>query len=131
MARIANRKRFFTPPPDLRHTQKHKHALTPSRCGVLWANLFSKELGIPIPEKTIHKLTGIDSRGQLRILSSKRTRTVHNKPDSGPDPRGRQRAIPQSETAAIADYLDDSTVPLDDRGKPWLDVAHEAGVSLL
>ena len=33
-------------------------------------------------------------------------------------------------TAAIADYLDDETVSLDDRGAPWQDIAEAAGVEL-
>jgi hypothetical protein len=119
-----------TPPPDTYHSQKNKHPSTPSRCGVLWAKAYSIELGIDIPQKTIHKLTGINERTQRRILSSNQPRTLHNRPDSGPDPRGRNRAITRQETAAISDYLDDPSVPLDDRGKPWLDIAYDSGVSL-
>ena len=133
MARIRTRKsraRHFTPPPDLKHTQKLKHPRTPSRCGVLWAKAFSQELGITIKQDTIQKLTGIPLSGQTRIIASKQVRTLHNIPDSGPDPRGRKRAIIRQDTSAIADYLDDDTVPLDDRGKPWQDIAEDAGVIL-
>jgi hypothetical protein len=34
------------------------------------------------------------------------------------------------ETAAIGSYLDDSTTSLDNKGKPWLDIAEDAGVIL-
>jgi hypothetical protein len=36
----------------------------------------------------------------------------------------------RSETAVISDYLDDASVPLDDRGKPWLDIVTDAGIIL-
>jgi hypothetical protein len=38
--------------------------------------------------------------------------------------------ITQTETAAIADYLDDDAIPLDEKGKPWTDIAEAAGVVL-
>ncbi|KAG9230643.1 hypothetical protein BJ875DRAFT_444820, partial [Amylocarpus encephaloides] len=48
----------------------------------------------------------------------------------GPDPRGRKRALIRSDTAAIGNYLDDPSIPLDNRGKPWLDIAEDAGITL-
>jgi hypothetical protein len=63
-------------------------------------------------------------------LSLNQPRTLYNRPDSGLDPYGRNRAITRQETAAISDYLDDPLVPLDDRGKPWLDIVYNSGVSL-
>ncbi len=77
-----------------------------------------------------YRVTGVAERIQSRILSSKEARTRHNEVDKGPDPRGRKRVITGSETAAIADYLDDSDVPLDDKGKPWLNIAQEADIIL-
>jgi hypothetical protein len=133
MARIRSRKsraRHFTPPSDLLHLDERTHPKTPSRCGVLWAKAFSQELNIPIPQELVRKITGVAPRVQTRILASKQVRTRHNQPDSGPDPRGRKRAITRTETAAISDYLEDSTISLDDKGKPWLDVAQDAGVEL-
>jgi hypothetical protein len=56
MARIRTRKsrvRHFTPPPNLKHTQKLKHHYTPSRYSILWAKAFSQELGITIKQDTI------------------------------------------------------------------------------
>lgn len=38
--------------------------------------------------------------------------------------------ITRSETAAIANYPNDDSIPLNDKGKPWLDITQEAGVSL-
>jgi len=57
-------------------------------------------------------------------------RTLHNQPDSGPDLRGRKRALAHIETAAIGHYLDDKSVPLDDRGKSWQDIAEAASAIL-
>jgi hypothetical protein len=87
-------------------------------------------LGITIKQDVIHKLTGIPLSSQTRILASKQVRTLYNLPDSGPDPRGRKRAITQQETTAIADYVNNRTVPLDNRGAPWQDIAEESGVIL-
>lgn len=131
MGRIRSHKsraRHFTPPIDL--SVSEGQAKTPQRCGVLYAKAFSQELGIPIPKSLVRKVTGVAERVQTRILASKQVRTRHNLPDSGPDPRGRKRGLTRTETAAISDYLDDSTTSLDDKGKPWLDIAEDAGIKL-
>lgn len=63
MARIRSRKtraRHFTPPPDLACTEGQ--IKTPQRCGVLYAKLYSQELGIPIPQSLIRKVTGVAER---------------------------------------------------------------------
>jgi len=131
MARIKSRKsraRYFTPPPDL--ARADGQIKTPQRCGVLYAKLYSQELDIPIKASLVRKVTGVAERIQSRILSSKEARTRHNQEDKGPDPRGKKRAITRSETAAIADYLNDDDIPLDKKGKPWLDIAQDAGIDL-
>jgi hypothetical protein len=131
MARIMSRKsraRYYTPPPDL--SSYEGQVKTPQRCGVLFAKLYSQELGIPIPTSLVRKVTGVPRRNQSRILASKEPRTLHNKPDLGPDPRGRKRALTRSETSAISDYLDDPSTSFNDKGAPWLDIAEEAGVDL-
>jgi hypothetical protein len=133
IARIRSRKsraRHFTPPPDLLHLDERTHPRTPSRCGVLWAKAFSQELGIPIPQSLVRKAIGVAKCVQTRILASKQVRTRHNQPDSGPDLRGRKRAITQTETAAISDYIDDSTISLNYKGKSWLHVTEDAGIKL-
>jgi hypothetical protein len=133
MGRIRSRKsqaRHFTPPPDLQHTQKLKHPRTPSCCSVLWAKAFSQELGITIKQDVIQKLTGIPPSGQTQILATKQVQTLYNIPDSGPDPHRQKRALTQQDTTAIAHYINDGTVPLDDWGAPWQDIAVEAGVTL-
>ena len=58
-------------------------------------------------------------------------RTLHNKPNSGPDLRGRKKALLRSDTAVIANYLDNLAVPLDDKGKPWLNILEDTGVKVL
>jgi hypothetical protein len=131
MGRIRSRKsvaRHYTPPTEL--SQSDGQAKTPQRAAVIAAKAFAQELGIPIPQSLVRKVTGVAERIQTRILASKQVRTRHNWPDSGPDPRGKKRAITRSETAAIASYLDDDDVPLDDKGKSWLDLAEAAGVVL-
>jgi hypothetical protein len=97
---------------------------------VIAAKAFAQELGVPIPKSLVRKVTGVAKRVQTRILVSKQLRTRYNIPDSGPDPRGQKRAITRSEAAAIAAYVDDESVPLEDRGAPWLDVAEASGVQL-
>jgi hypothetical protein len=123
-----SRARHFTPPPDLSFSEGQ--IKTPQRCGVLYAKAFSQELGIPIPQSLVRKVMGVAPRIQSRILISKETRTRHNQPNSGPGQRGRKKALSRTDTAAIADYLNDPTISLDDKGKPWLDIAESAGVIL-
>jgi hypothetical protein len=93
--------------------------------------MFKRELGIFIPSSTIRKVTGVTERSQSRILASKQPRTLYNQPNLGPDPRGRKRAILRSDTAVIGDYLDDTSVLLNDKDKPWLDITTDAGIILL
>jgi hypothetical protein len=125
MARIKSEKtrirkyptRPFTPSPDL-CSDKGQHPKTPQRCGVFYAKMFERKLGIFIPSSTIRKVTGVTERSQNRILALKQPRTLYNQPDLSLNPRGRKRAILRSETAAINNYLDDASVSLNDKGKP-------------
>jgi len=123
-----SRAAHYTPPPNLKRTDDQKQLKTPQRCSVFWAKVFGEALGIKIDQKLVHKVTGAVSRNQTRILASREIRTVYNQ--EGVDPRGRKRALTRSDTAAIGRYLDDETVPLRDRGRPWINVAQNAGVDL-
>ena len=124
----ASRARHFTPPIEL--SCSDGQVKTPQRSAVLAAKVLSQELNIQIPQETVRKLFAVPPRIQSRILGSKQVRTLHNEPDSGPDPRGRKKALLRSDTAAIANYLDDPAVPLDDKGKPWLNILEDAGVEV-
>jgi hypothetical protein len=86
-----SRARYFTPPCELTYSDGQIKTL--QRCGVLYAKLYSQELGIPIKASLVRKVTGVAERIQSSILSSKETRTRHNQEDKGPDPRGRKRSI--------------------------------------
>ncbi|PQE09266.1 hmg box protein [Rutstroemia sp. NJR-2017a BBW] len=122
-----SRARCRTPPPDL---IAEKQPRTPQRAGVFWVYQYAQALGITIDRATIRQVTGISERSQSDILHSNRARTCHNQEDGGPDPRGRKRTLTRSDTAAIADYLDDSTTLLDAKGALWQDLATAAGVEL-
>ncbi|PQE18254.1 hypothetical protein CJF30_00010980 [Rutstroemia sp. NJR-2017a BBW] len=104
-----SRARYRTPPPDL---AAEKQPQTPQRAGVFWAYQYAYALGITIDRATIQQVTGVSERSQ------------------SPDPRGRKRVLTRSDTAAIADYLDDPTTSLDTKGAPWQDLAIAAGVEL-
>jgi DDE superfamily endonuclease len=127
--------RYTSPPPEL---QPHNEAGipwdTPHRSAVFTAHLIAEGQGFkPGDSKTeeqVHEAFGVPPRSQRRILATGEVRTFHNRPDSGPDPRGRPRAFTHTETAAIASYLDDPTTSLDDKGAPWKDIAQAAGVEL-
>jgi hypothetical protein len=123
-----SRARHFTPPLEL--TCSNGQIKTPQRSAILTAKLLAQELNIQIPQPLLHDLIGVPPRNQSRILASKQVRTLHNQVDQGPDPRGRKRLITRSETAAIANYLNNNLVPLDDKGKPWTDIAEASGVVL-
>ena len=134
MARLRSRKaqkaliRHYIPPPDL--AQYNRQAKTPQRSAIFAIQALARKKGISVTREDIYDITGVATRKQSRILKSKQLCTRHNHPDSGPDPRGRKRSLKRSETAVIADYLNDESIPLDDRGAPWLDVAEAAGVDL-
>lgn len=51
-------------------------------------------------------------------------------PDLSPDPCDRPNTIPHQGTAAIGDDLDDPKALLDNKGKPWRDIARNAGIEL-
>lgn len=64
------------------------------------------DLNIPgIPQSVVSQLTGISPHVQTSIVASKQPRTFHNQPDLGPDPRGRKKAIPRKDTAAICEGM--------------------------
>ena len=137
MARIRSQKaqkvqkalvRQYTPPPDLANYEGQ--AKTPQRAAIFALRAFAQKRKIKITREEIHEISGVATRIQSRILASKQLRTHHNRPDSGPDNRGRKRALTRSETAAIASYCEDESIPLDDRGAPWPTIAREAGVDI-
>ena len=132
MARIKSRKsraRQYTPPPDV-YTKDGKHPETPSRAGAIFAKLFAQATGQPTPKSIIRDITGISERSQTKILQSHQPCTRHNRFDSGPDPHGRKPVLLRSDTAATGSYLNDDSIPLEDHGAPWKDVAEAAGVTL-
>jgi Ni,Fe-hydrogenase maturation factor len=122
------RKKHYTPPPTLFSNTGILE--TPQRANIIFAKALEQELSIPIPSAVLTKLTGASTRSQSRIAASKEVRTLHNRPDNGPDPRGRPPVITRSDVAAIEDYLSDENEALEDRGAPWLDIAEAAGVKL-
>ena len=91
---------------------------------------YATATGQRISSATIRVVTGVAERDQSRILASKQVRMTHNIPDSGPDPRGRKPAILRSDTAAITLYLSDDEVDINEKGKPWTDIAEDAGIEL-
>ena len=121
--------KHYTPPPEL-SAPPNGHLTTPHRCGVLFAKAFSQELGFSIPQSIVEKVTGIKPVTQTRILRSRQIRTLHNIPNSGPDPRGRKSAFTTQETTTIADYLQHSQTSLSDKSKPWDEIVENAGVEL-
>ena len=120
--------RHFTLPCEL--TCSDGQIKTPQRCAILTARLLTQELNIQIPQPLLHSLTGVLPRNQSRILASKQVRTLYNQVNKGPDPRRRKRALKRSDTAAIADYLDDSNTTLDKKGAPWLNITEQASIKL-
>jgi hypothetical protein len=119
MARIRSRKsvaRHYTPPVEL--SQADRQAKTPQRAAVIATKAFAQELDIQIPKSIARKVTSIAEYCQTRMLASKQIRTCHNWVDSGPNPWGETQLITQLETAAIAVYADNESVPLNDYGVP-------------
>ncbi|KAH7369998.1 hypothetical protein BKA65DRAFT_471240 [Rhexocercosporidium sp. MPI-PUGE-AT-0058] len=113
-----SRARPYTPPPDLKHTSGDGHIRTPARTAIIALKLAEQLTGNPISCDIVKQISSVTERSQSRVLRSYEVRTRHNLPDSGPDPRGRKRSLTRNETAAIADYLDDDSVLLIDRGAP-------------
>jgi hypothetical protein len=83
-----------------------------------------------MPQNIIHDVTGFVPRVQTRILPSNRIRTLHHEPDSGPDPRERERTLTRQDTSVISDFLEDLTIPLDEKDLPWLNIIEHTGVEL-
>jgi hypothetical protein len=123
---------YYTPPPQIHaNAPENENAplfiRTPQRTAIITCKLLSQR-GLIVPQSIVEEITGVPPRSQTRIIASKQVRTLHNQP--GPDPRGRKRGLTRSDTRAIAEYLDDSNIEADDKGRPWKDIAKDAGVDL-
>jgi hypothetical protein len=123
------RAQYFTPPLDLKTTQGYPK--TPSRYGMLWIKTVVERYNLVIPKDEVKEMTGVGTRAQTDILTSKEPKTCHNKPDSGLDLRGRKKALTRSDTRAMSDYICDTSVPQDNRAAPWLIIGEEVRVKLL
>jgi hypothetical protein len=120
----------YTPPPDLAYSGEG-HIDTPARTAIIVCRLLEPLIDTPIPCDIVEQVSGVCARSQGQTLESHSPRKLHNRPDHGPDPRGRKRGLTRDDTTAIANYLDDDKhVSLEDRGAPWDDIALEAGCDL-
>ena len=125
-----SRARPYTPPPDFVHTAGAQlDPETPSRSRVIMVKLLAQK-DYHIPQEVVREITSVPPRVQSRIIASKQPRRLHNRPDSGPDPRGRKRKLTRSDTAAVGNFLDDDSTTLDEKGLPWQDLAESSGVEL-
>ena len=116
-----------SPPPDLiLDPEANGHVSTPTRAGILGARLFARQHGLKCTEPLLSKTFNVPLRTVTRVCASKQVHTRYNKPDSGPDPRGRLRKLTRQETATVGTYLD--AAPLEEASAHWHDVFHEAGV---
>jgi hypothetical protein len=110
------RKKHYTPPPTLFSNLRVLE--TPQRAYIIFTKALEQELSVPIPPALLTKLTSASSQSQSRIAALKEIRTLYNRPDNGPDPRGRPTAFIRLDIRAIKGYLSDKDVPLRDRGAP-------------
>lgn len=100
----------------LRNTDSEKRAETPVRAAVLATKVIGPHFGIQIPEEAVHEAFGVSLRSQRRILACKQPRRLHNQPDASFGPRGCKCTLWRKDIAVIGRYVDDPTVPLDDKG---------------
>jgi len=82
---------------------------------VFYNKVFADKLGITISTDDIKEVTGLARRCQSHIIKSGYIQTLYNKSNLGPDPQGRKRTLIYLDTAAIVSYLNDDSVPLNNR----------------
>ncbi|KAG4428113.1 hypothetical protein IFR05_016404 [Cadophora sp. M221] len=127
--RAFRRKKDYTPPPDLAFDGTG-HANTPARTAVIVCKLLEQELNVLIPCELVQRVSGIPPRSQSRTLTSHSPRKLHNRPDLGPNPRGRVLILSRDDIATIAAYVEDPSTSLHNKGLPWAGIATTAGVQL-
>jgi hypothetical protein len=124
------RGRPVTPPEGLIGTD-YKHLQTPTRSAILGARLISQTCNIRITDDNITQALGVNRRTQARVRKDNTCRTLHNSLHVEElEPRGRPRIVTRKCTQAIADYIDDETISIEDRGMPWLDISSACGFDL-
>jgi hypothetical protein len=69
-----SRARYYTPPPEF--TTREGHAETPHRSAVIAIKLVFQEVGLPLNQDIIQKVTTIPPRSQTQILASKQVRDL-------------------------------------------------------
>ncbi|KAE9988994.1 hypothetical protein EG328_003310 [Venturia inaequalis] len=127
--------RSYTPPPDFKREEGVKdHIKTPQKSSLWTMKVLEEQYGLVITSDIKQAISGVLPRDQSTVFRNKESvRTLHNKPDSGPDPRGRKRVFTREDTRQIARYADGpiEEVSMEDKSAPWQTITEDAGVPLL
>ncbi len=108
-------------PTDL---QKHHH--TPKKAAVLGTLHYLQDHHLRVRKGEIFHYFHVPQRTGFRWLAENEPRRLHNRPDSGPDPRGRPRKLTREDLQKMEDILAGG---FHGRILNWQQLAAAAGIS--
>jgi len=107
-------------------TEPQKHDHTPQKAAVLGTLVYLHDHYIRVPKEDVFHYFNVPPRTGYRWTTKSEPRRLHNRPDSGPDPRGRKRKLTREDLRTMKDILAGG---FQNRVLNWRQLATAAGIS--
>jgi hypothetical protein len=88
---------------ELTESQKHDH--TPKKAAVLSTISYLNDHHMRLRKREVFQYFDIPERTGFRWTAKNEPRRLHNRPDLGPDPRGRKRKLTRDDLRKMEDFL--------------------------
>jgi len=95
----------FSIPHSFEPTESLKHDHTPKKAAVLGAVSYLENHHMYLRKRAVFQHFDIPKRTGFRWTAKNEPRRLHNRPDSGPDPRGRKRKLTHDDLQKMEDFL--------------------------
>ena len=95
----------FSIPSSFEPTESLKHDHTPKKAAILGAVCYLEKNHIHRLKRDVFRHFDVSERTGFRWTTKNEPRRLHNRPDSGPDPRGRKRKLTRDDLRKMEDFL--------------------------
>jgi len=95
----------FSIPHSFEPTESLKHDHTSKKAAVLSTISYLEDHHLPFEKRDIFRYFDVSKRTGFRWTAKNEPRQLHNRPDSGPDPRDRKRKLTRDDLRKMKDFL--------------------------
>ena len=95
----------FSIPHSFEPTESLKHDHISKKAAVLGAIHYLENHHMHLRKRDVFRYFDVPKRTGLRWTAKNEPRRLHNRPDLGPDPRGRKRKLTRDDLRKMEDFL--------------------------